>query len=68
MRVADFLSERKMSKTQFARGVQCSSVHVARIVNGFEPSPPLARRIIAFTGGAVTLADLYPTPTAEDAA
>lgn len=43
-------------------GLTRTSIH--RIVSGAQtPKPDTAHAIVAATGGAVTLEDLYPTPT-----
>ncbi len=69
MGLGDWMKSQNLTDSAFGARVEASQQHINRVRRGVkQASPALARRIVAFTGGAVTLADLYPAPTAEDAA
>ena len=59
MRLVDYLKVNKLNRSQFAKIVGISPIHMSNICNGKKsPSLALTRRIIEVTKGQVTVADL----------
>lgn len=66
MTLNDYLWQRRMTATDFARELGINSSHAWRLRTGkVEPKLDLASRIVAWTGGAVTLDDLARVKAAQ---
>jgi len=67
MKLADFLSERGMSQTEFAAAIGVSQVAVSRYLAGQRmPRIEQLSRIRQFTQGAVTADDFVPVSEAAE--
>ncbi len=59
-KLRDYLTDKNLKDYEFAAKVGCSASTISRILTGTRnPSPALARKIEAVTGGAVTISDLF---------
>ncbi len=59
MTLNDYLWQRRMTATEFARALGIGTSHAWKLRNGrVEPKIDLANRIVVWTEGAVTLNDL----------
>jgi DNA-binding XRE family transcriptional regulator len=60
MKLIEYLDQEKITQCEFAKHLGCTKNTIYRISGGIHyPSPRLAKMIIEFTDGAVTLDDLY---------
>lgn len=64
MRLDEYLSLKKMTKTKFASLVGVNRAHISNICNGKRnPSVPLVKLIEKYTDGQVTIHDLQHAET-----
>ena len=66
MKLADYLSQNKLSEAEFAEQIGVSQAAVNRYKRGRTPSPEQMREIIAKTGGAVQPNDFFDMPGASE--
>lgn len=64
---AEWLDCRRIRGDEAAAALDTTPPTISRIRAGAEPKPALAKRIVAWTGGAVSLTDLYGVDAAQSA-
>jgi hypothetical protein len=57
-----WLAKKRMSKTDFAKRVKTSRIHIHRIIDGYSVSSDLLQRIVEETNGEVRPQDIKPKP------